>query len=49
MFNKIIKSNEFVIENAKYIKINNDAIKKFAENIKQVIYKIGYLIYHSIY
>ena len=36
MFNKIIKSNEFVIENAKYIKINNDAIKKFAENIKQV-------------
>ena len=36
MFNKIIKSNEFVIENAKYIKINNDAIKKFAENIKKV-------------
>ena len=27
MFNKIIKSNEFVIENAKYIKINNDEIK----------------------
>lgn len=36
MFNKIIKSNEFVIENAKYIKINNDEIKKFAENVKQV-------------
>lgn len=36
MFNKIIKSNEFVIENAKYVKINNDEIKKFAENIKQV-------------
>ena len=36
MFNKIIKSNEFVIENEKYIKINNDEIKKFAENVKQV-------------
>ena len=36
MFNKIIKSNEFVIENEKYIKINNDEIKKIAENVKQV-------------
>lgn len=36
MFNKIIKSNEFVIENAKYIKINSDEIKKFAKNIQEV-------------
>lgn len=36
MFNKIIESNEFVIENAKYVKVNTDEIKKFVENIKQV-------------
>ena len=36
MFNKIIESSKFVIENAKYVKINYDEIKKFAKNIQEV-------------
>ncbi len=28
MFNEIIESNKYVIENAKYIQINKDEIKK---------------------
>lgn len=36
MFNKIIGSSKFVIENAKYVKIHYDEIKKFAKNIQEV-------------
>ena len=34
MFNEIIESNKYVIENAKYIQINKDEIKKFANGIQ---------------
>ena len=36
MFNKIIESNKYVIENAKYIQINKEEIKKFANGIQEV-------------
>lgn len=36
MFNEIIESNKYVIENAKYIQINKDEIKKFANGIQEV-------------
>ena len=36
MFNEIIESNKYVIENAKFIQINKKEIEKFANQIKDV-------------
>lgn len=47
MFNEIIESNKYVIENAKYIQINKDEIKKFANGIQEV--NIKNWLYNSPY
>lgn len=47
MFNKIIESNKYVIENAKYIQINKEEIKKFANGIQEV--NIKNWLYNSPY
>lgn len=47
MFNEIIESNKYVIENAKYIQINKDEIKKFANEIQEV--NIKNWLYNSPY
>lgn len=36
MFKEIIETNKYVIENASYVKINYDEIKKFVQGIKNV-------------
>lgn len=47
MFNEIIESNKYVIENAKYIQINKDEIKKFANEIQEI--NIKNWLYNSPY
>lgn len=47
MLSKIIESNKYVIENAKYIQINKDEIKKFANGIQEV--NIKNWLYNSPY
>ena len=47
MFNEIIESNKYVIENAKFIQINKKEIEKFANQIKDV--NIQNWLYNSPY
>lgn len=47
MFNEIIESNKYVIENAKYIQINKEEIKKFANGIQEI--NIKNWLYNSPY
>ena len=47
MLSKIIESNKYVIENAKFIQINKKEIEKFANQIKDV--NIQNWLYNSPY
>lgn len=47
MFNKIIESNRYVIENARYVQINEDELKKFASKIQAI--NIQNWLYNSPY